>query len=288
MTGLLPVTRDEYHADLIVTGRPSLSASVASILCTSSPAHARAAHPLLNPLHQRVEEDKFDLGNAAHQAILEGVDNVEVIEADSWRTKAAREQRDTARAYGRTAMLYDNYQSMLAMVEAVGRQIGAVDARPPILKDGKAEQTLAWEDRGVLCRARLDWLRDDLTAIDDLKTTSRSASPEAWSRALYSTGADIQAAFYLRGMEVAFGRTDVEWRWVIVETYPPYAVSVVSPGPDVLTLGRKKMEYAMGVWARCLRDDVWPAYPAEVCFAELPAFEEARWLAKEERELVSR
>ena len=169
------------------------------------------------------------------------------------------------------------------MLLAVTRQLGEHHAHPALFSTGDPEQTLIWEEPGgVICRARLDWLRVDRTTIDDLKTTTRSASPDSYARQLFGIGGDIQAAFYIRGVQELYGETP-EFRWCVVETSPPYALSVISPGPDILTVGRKKVEYAINRWRECLTSDDWPGYPQDICYAELPAFEEARWLERETR-----
>lgn len=276
----LTLTATDYHADPCDV--PSLSASIAHLVCTRSPAHAWTAHPRLNPNYVRETKDAFDLGTAAHALFLEGDAGVEVVDAADWRTKEAREARDAARADGKVPLLAKDSARVTEMVAAIHRQLEDHGARPAPFTDGKPEQTLVWQEGDVYCRARLDWLRDDFATIDDLKTTGKSASPEAYSRALFSVGGDIQAAFYLRGLEAVTGKTGAEFRWVVIETTPPYALSVVAPGPDVLTVGRKKVDYAIELWRRCLADDHWPAYPTEVAYAELPAWEEARWLAVEE------
>jgi hypothetical protein len=279
--GILTMSDDAYHAD--PCERPSLSASIAHLLCSRSPAHARAAHPRLNPDLRRVEKEHFDVGTAAHALLLEGRDAVVVVDAPNWRTKAAQDERDAARAAGQVPLLVHVLADLEAMVAAAHEQLAAHRARPPLFSDGKPEQTLVWEEDGVLCRARLDWLRDDFTAVDDLKTTSRSASPELYSRALFGVGGDVQAAFYARGVERLTGIVP-EFRWVVVETAPPYALSVIAPAPDLLTIGRDKVEYAIDAWRRCLERDEWPAYSRLVCYAELPAYEEARWLEKDLQE----
>lgn len=282
-TGIYTMPGDVYHGDPAEV--PSLSSSIAHLLCSSSPAHARAAHPKLNPDHARVDKAIYDTGTVAHSLLLEGrIDTVHVVNADNWRTKAAQESRDEARASGKVPILAKDWPAIQAMCNAAAKQIGNHEAQPPLFTDGEPEQTLVWEEAGgVVCRARLDWLRDDKAAIDDLKTTSRSANPEAYSRALFGVGGDVQAAFYIRGVEKITGCTP-EFRWCVVETTPPYALSVVSPGPDVLTIGHKKVGWAIETWRKCLRDDHWPAYPTEVCYAELPPWEEARWLARELQE----
>lgn len=280
---VLEITADAYHADL-VADRPTLSSSIASILCTSSPAHARAAHPKLNPGFERVEEDKFSVGTVAHALLLQGEEIAQIVDAADWRTNVAKQQRSEAQLAGRIPLLRKHWDEVRRMSEAIHAQLPGLELTPRLLVDGRPELTLVWEDEGVLCRARVDWLHDDHQAVDDLKTTKASANPESWVRTMFTIGADIQAAFYLRGLEVMFGAVDVDWRFLVCETYPPYAISVVSPGADVLVLARKKVRYALELWRRCLDSDQWPGYPTRPAFAELPPWAENQWLERELRD----
>ncbi len=280
---ILALDAAAYHADQ-VGDRPSLSASIASTLCSRSPLHAWTNHPKLNPDFEQYEDDKFSIGTVAHAMLLQGDDVAVQVDADSWRTNAAKEERDAIRAAGRVPLLTKDWERCVQMVKAARAQLAAIPGAWPFTS-GKPEQTLTWEEpNGVLCRARLDWLRDDFTAVDDLKTTSRSANPEGWTRnTLYGIGGDVQAAFYLRGVKAATG-VDAVFRWVIVETAPPFALAVVSPGADVIKLGTEKVEHAIRRWGQCLDTGVFPGYPSQVCHAELPAWEESRWLEHEEVE----
>lgn len=280
---ILAISAEDYHADPAPV--PSLSATIASILCSQSPAHAWVAHPKLNPDYQPVDKPSFDLGRIVHQLLLEGhTDDLVVINAANFRTKAAQEERDAAYAAGKSPILFGDVSRVQAMVDAIGERLSNHQADPPLFTDGKSEQTLMWEEPGgVICRARCDWLRDDLATIDDLKTTGKSAHPDKYRNALYSVGGDVQAAMNIRGLEKITGKTP-EFRWVVVETDPPYALSVIAPGPDVLTIGRKKVDFAIDLWRRCLKTNLWPAYPNRVCYVDLPGWEETAWLEKEERE----
>lgn len=281
--GIHTMPAEQYHAD--PCEQPSLSSSIAKIICSASPLHAWTAHPRLNPNYTPEEAEKFDIGTAAHYLLLEGMPEIVVIEAPDWRTNAAKDARDEARAAGKLPLLEKHWGAVQAMVEAARIQLEGISAAPPIFTDGKPEQMLVWDDGGVTCRARLDWLRDDHSAIDDYKTTSRTANPEAWSRSLFGMGYDIQAAFYLRGLQALTGQ-QADWRWVVQETAPPYALSVVSLNPAALELADAKVIYALNRWRECLAANVWPGYPTEICYAELPGWEEARWLEKEEREFA--
>jgi PDDEXK-like domain of unknown function (DUF3799) len=272
-----------YHADRF-GDQPSLSASIAKLLCDRSPLHAWTAHPRLNPDYEDTHERKFDIGTCAHSLLLEGGEDVEILDFDNYLTKAAKEARDEARAFGRTPVLRREWDEVQRMCDTARRQLARFNVHPPLLTDGKPEQTLVWQDvRGVICRARVDWLRDDLAAIDDLKTTSASANPESWPRRMLDMGGDIQTAFYMRGVRALTGLTP-EWRFIVAETYPPYAVSVVAPGPASLTLAERKVEWAINKWADCLAADRWPSYPTQVCYADSPPWEEQRWMDREERD----
>ena len=270
------IPAEEYHRDLCP--EPSLSAGIAHRLISRSPLHAREAHPRLNPRHQEQEAGHLDFGSAAHSLLLEGMDICEIIEADSWRSKAAQEQRDAARASGLIPLLQKDWERMCALVDAVKAQTARLDVHPRPLTDGKAEQTLIWQEDGVWCRARIDWLHTTGDVIDDLKTTGTTASPYVWARnRLFADGKDLQCAHYLRGLNVLTG-VDATWRFVVVETEPPYALSVVSLAASALEIAERKRQRALELWKRSLDTDDWPGYPREVAYAEAPPWEESRFV----------
>jgi len=281
---LLTIDAATYHADLVDDQRPSLSASLIKVLLGQSPAHARVQHPRLNPDYLRVDEERFDLGTSVHQMFLEGIDAVAICPFDDWRTKAAKEARAEARAAGRIPMLLAQYEECEDMVEALREQCND-HPEGPFFTRGTAERTIVWTDEyDVLCRARLDWLTDDHTAVNDLKSTRASAHPDAWSRTALSIGADLQYAFYLRGCRAVFG-VEPEFTFVVAETYPPYAVQPFSVAPDTLALAEKKISAALKLWAMCLRNNEWPAYSNHTAHITTPPYIEAAWLERELREV---
>jgi hypothetical protein len=285
--GVHTLPAEQYHADTVAE-QPSLSASIAHLLVDQTPWHAWAAHPKLNPHYERVERDIFDLGNVAHQLILEGdAERVEVIDCSDWRTKDAKEQRDDARANGKVPLLRKDWERVDAMVTAVGDQLAERADDPPLFTSGKPEQTLVWEERGVTCRALVDWLRDDFATIDDLKTTGTTANPVVWSKkTLWSIGADVQAAMNLRGLKVVTGK-DATFRLVVVENQPPYALSVVTLSDAALELANAKVDRAIDRWRHCLSTGRWPGYPAGQYVAELPSWAEYDFLEKDAEALTA-
>ena len=276
--GIYTMPADQYHADPCPA--PSLSSSIAHLLCQDSPAHARIAHPRLNPGGSADEAEHFDIGTAAHAILLEGDAAVTVIDAKDWRTNAAKDARDTARAAGKIPLLAKVWGDVQAMVAAARVQLDVHADGRAMFTAGTPEQTLLWCDEGIWCRARVDWLRP--ANIDDYKTTSASANPEVLSRTLFGHGWDIQAAFYLRGLKALTG-AEAMFRFACQETYPPYALSVVTLGPDAMTLAEKKVIYALEHWRDCLRTNRWPGYPTRTAYATLPPWLEAAWLEKELR-----
>jgi hypothetical protein len=288
---MIPITGPDLYqlpmADYLADPcpEPSLSSGVAFQLCSASPEHAWTAHRRLNPVYLQGEDEKFDIGTAAHALLLEGSAAVEVIDAKDWRTAAAREARDAAREAGKIPILTARWSNVEALVRSTQNRIAAHQARPTPFTVGDAEQTLIWREGAIWCRARLDWLHKDHATVDDLKTTSATANPEVWTRTMFGMGYDIQAAFYMRGLRAVFG-TRPAFRFVVVETFPPYGLSVVSLAPDALEMADRKVAYAIERWTTCLATDTWPAYTQEVCWAEAPPWEVGRWAEREYRASV--
>lgn len=269
---------ERYHADDF-GDTPSLSASIAKLLVTASPAHAFAAHPKLNPDYVREEKDRFDLGTCAHSLILEGVERVHIVHAENWTTKAAKSERDQARQAGQVPLLAKDWDRVRAMVAAADRQINGYTLDPRPFTGGKPEVPLTWEMNGVKCRALIDWLHDGGIAVSDYKSTAASAHPLAWPKTALGMSADVQIAMHSAGVEACFGVAPV-WMYVVQETYPPYALSVITPDAAWLAVGRDKLEHALRIWRRCLETGDWPGYPPELARVEYPGWAEVAWLAR--------
>ncbi len=285
--GIYSIDARTYHADDLGVDQPMLSASIASILLRQSPLHAHAAHPKLGGIVQE-ESDVFDLGTAAHGVILEGTtERVVVVEAKDWRTNAAKDAREAARAEGKTPLLSHQVDRVRLMANMVRSNLAQFEEQPAPLSNGKPEQTLVWNDGGVWCKARLDWLHDDLMTIDDLKTGAVSAKPDAWTKTIYGRGGDIQAAFYLRGLMHVWQKLhgdpgiDPVFRWIVAENTYPFATSIVSLTPQGLAHASDQVEQAIQAWRKCLETDTWPGYPTRTCYIDPPAWSLAQFMESE-------
>jgi hypothetical protein len=267
--GLHNLSSDVYHAD--PCRAPSLSSSIANILLMQSPAHAWLAHPRLNPNFQRETDSRFDLGSAAHAMLLERDESrVVIVEADDWRTKAAREARDAAQANGQYAILARQYADVQKMVQAAHSYIQTTEVRG-ILDTGIPEQSLIWNEFGIWCRARPDLISDDQRIVLDYKTTE-SAQPDVFGRQIGRMGYDLQAEFYLWGMNAVIHKAPT-FVFLVQEISPPYACSLISLSNAYRAIGASKLERAIKLWNECLSTNRWPAYPTQICYTEPTAYQ---------------
>jgi hypothetical protein len=282
-TGIQEASHETYHGAGATT-RPALSASIAKILLGRSPLHAWYAHADLNPRWQPEHKASFDLGNAAHVLFLEGdkyAEKVSTIDADNWQLKIAKEHKAASREAGMIPLLLKDWERTVAMVEAVTDQLAARDDDPPLFDAGKPEQAIIWEEDGILCKARLDYLRDDHRAADDLKSVpSRggTANPHDWSRTFWGIGADIEARFHARGVKALTGR-EPKFRFCVAEAFPPYAISVVDLAPSTIALADRKVDRALAIWKDCLERDYWPGYEGTAS-VEVDSWRESDFLAR--------
>ena len=141
--GIYEIPATEYHAD--PCPEPSLSASVARTLMERSPLHAWMKHPKLGGQQEERPASKMSLGTAAHSVILQGSwDSIGFIDADSFRTKAARRERDQIIASGGTPLLEKDRGTIEAMVAAFEPGASGID------RSGfETERTLIWQDKAT-------------------------------------------------------------------------------------------------------------------------------------------
>lgn len=259
--GIYTIPASEYHAD--PCPQPSLSASIAWTMLNRSPLHCWTKSPRLNPDFEPEEKAIFDLGKAAHNMVLRQDywrEEITVIDAPDWRTKAAKEQRDEAREAGRYPLLQEQYERIDQMVRVVEHHSHAKWA----FVDGKPEQTLIWRDgdTGIWLRCRPDFMPNDPRGPwPDYKTT-QDAKPGAWDRRFITDhGGILRAAFYEAGIRACTGVDKVTQFYVVQETAPPHAVVVrVVEDSALMDVGRAMLRKAIAVWAKCLRMNHWPSY----------------------------
>jgi PDDEXK-like domain of unknown function (DUF3799) len=276
--GLWPnIEMDRYIADC--APEPSLTKGVIETILTRTPAHARLEHPRLNPALVDDSTARADIGSAVHAKCLGGKE-IRIIEAEDWRTKAAKEARDEVRATGGIALLRKDAANLDPIADAVFEK--CYRAGMPMEK-AVHEQTAIWKDGEVWCRARPDslWLEDKICG--DIKTT-KNADPHDWIKStLFGSANYIQPSHYLRGIQKIRAEEGWRFRFIVPEIEPPFQVSIIGVDPAVLDLGDQICAKARSLWAQCLRDSKWPGYSDEIAVAELPTYIEFEWEARRAR-----
>lgn len=266
----LDVLMADYTAD--PCPEPSLSASVIRTLIDRSPATAKRFHPRFGA--QSSVSREADLGSAAHALLLEGRDQIHVVtEFEDYRKKAAREERDTARAAGKIPIFEREFAAVESMAEIAA---SALASRAP---DGRSEVTLLWRESGVWARARPDWLADKVV---DLKTT-KNAEPDAWiRRTLFPSGYDLSVAWYLRGLE-ALGEPREEYLFLVQEVFEPFDYSWITIDEESIERANRAIDCAVKMWSYCLESDRWPGYDKRVHMAQIPPYRAERYEELETR-----
>ncbi len=262
--GIYNLTAEQYHADPCPTA--SLSSSIAKVLTTQSPLHAWYQHPRLNPNFQPDYESRFEIGTAMHAILLERrSDAIVVIDAPDWRTKAAKEARDAARANGQTPVLASQFAKM-ARMDTSARAFMDTTELAGMLNTGIAEQTVLWKEQDNWCRCRPDLMSADKHIILDYKTTE-SAEPETFIRQIGRMSYDLQAEWYVRGVASAYGKEPV-FVFLAQEISEPYACSLIALANTYRTVGQSKVTRALTIWASCTSSNEWPAYSTNIAYAE--------------------
>lgn len=263
------------------TPEPSITQSIAKILINESPAHAHYAHPRLGP--DRAEEaptKEQTIGDVVHKMLLGRGRQVVEAEFSDYKTVCARKFRDDALLAGRIPILSKHLNQAHEIVAAAAAHLHKMQWMQNA--ERQTEVVAVSREEGIWLRTLIDWLEPDRRTIYDVKTLSTSVSPINIARTVINSGWDVQAAFQQRVLDAVdpsnAGRR--QFRFVAIEQYPPYAVCCVVLPESVMTIGRKKVDFALRIWADCIERNRWDAYPG-IYFAELPAWAESGWLARE-------
>jgi hypothetical protein len=274
--GIYQLTMPEYLA------LNALSSGVVNTLLTESPHHARFAQ-----LNERTASVEADLGTFAHAMLLEGgTDALCVIDANDWRTKAAQEQRDAARATGKLPILARKVAEVEAMVKAAREYVEQSEIAG-IFDDGKPEQTLIWTEivqgtqAQVICKARPDWLSERY--VLHYKTTQASVNPRQFARIASGSGYDTALMFYLRGLCAVLPDNECQHFILAQEQNSPWACKLFDLTAARADVAEAKIERAIGVWARCLANNSFPAYDGSVFSLDLSPWE----LAQAEEDMLT-
>lgn len=244
------MTNAEYHAFGAVTK------SVLDMVHKSPAYYQWCKH---NP---RQQTDSMLLGSVTHKLVLEPdtfAGEFVIEPACDKRTKAGKEVYKAfadSLGDGLTAVTPDVYETAKAMADAV--RAHPIAAR--LLIDGKAEESYFWEQDGIKCSCRPDWLRNDGLVVD-LKTT-KDASPDGFQKSAYNFRYYVQAWWYIHGLRL-LGIDATEFIFIAVESTAPYTVAVYSADSMFYRLGEIEAAQDFEKYKECLDSGIWYGYEKE-------------------------
>ena len=126
--------------------------------------------------------------------------------------------------------------------------------------------------RTVLCRCRPDLLIPPQSVgngggiVVDLKTT-RDASPAGFKKSVRMFRYDVQAAWYLDGVNKGFAKGEemfTTFIFIAVEKEPPYGVAVYQLDEDDVQKGRDKAAHDMSTYANAITTGIYDAYSPQI------------------------
>lgn len=265
MKNPVTMTNAEYHA------APAISKSDLDLI-NRSPAYYKFVKE-----NSKEQTAAMLLGSVFHKLVLEPESfaaEYAVCPAADRRTKVGRE---TYQAFadslhdGVEAITDDIYKTAQAMAESVKKH--PIAAR--LLHGGQAETSYFWEENGVRCKCRPDYLRTDIKCIIDLKTT-QNASPDSFIKSAYDYRYHVQSAWYLRGLKAC--GIDVEnFIFIAVEKDAPYAVCAYAADDLMFQLGEQEAMENLKVYAECQNTGIWYGYEKE---PEIHSLSLPDWVAR--------
>lgn len=256
------IPEDEYHRDPVVGG--SLSVTSSKLLLPPSCPALFDYHRQ----HPKPSTRSMDLGTVVHGMVLGRGQQVAVVQADSWRTKAAQNERDEAEELGMVPMLAKDYDEATRIADAVKQHPVAGG----LFAEGDPEISGFWQDpaTGIWLRMRMDWMTHfEVPTIVDFKTTA-DVSPDHFARSVADFGYHRQDPHYRDGLaaDLDTDPDEIDFVFVAVDTAPPHLVMVYRLDDQAIQLGREQNKIAREIYRDCTQSGIWPTWDEGI--ADLP------------------
>ncbi len=163
----------------------------------------------------------------------------------------------------------------MELCQGVMASVQAHEKAAKAFSKGIAERSIYWKDpaTGILCRGRMDYYREDLGIVFDLKSCM-DARYSKFQRDILNYHYHQKAAWYLAGCR-AVGLPANGFAWLAIEKEPPYAIGLYMASDDMLAMGHSDMRGLLDQFADCQQSGIWPGYSDEFCTMELPEWARA-------------
>jgi hypothetical protein len=253
--GVYEMPEEVYHADPVPGGSLSASGAKKLLACPAKFAYER---------EQPRPSAAMEFGTAVHTLVLGKGSRIAVVDAENWKTNAAKAAAKEARSEGKIPLLSGDHLKAKAVADAVLAHPVAGKLFNP--EFGDAERSIFWVDEltGVWLRSRLDWLPHPAAhgrrlVVGDFKSAA-SASKAAISKAVANYGYHIQNAFYSEAVRAMGLDEDPGFVFVFAEKEPPYPITLAQLDDDALMAGHAAMRRAIERYRDCTASGIWPAY----------------------------
>lgn len=245
-----------------------------------SAAHLK--HAIDNPDSPDTPETR--IGHAMHCLVWQPGEYADrYFECDdiSFATKEGKAHKADAEASKKIVLRYDEHTEARKLAAAV-----LADKSTALLIQAcdKREVAIVWDDpeTGIRRKALIDGLHTDtaMAYLVDLKST-RSAKPDAFSRAIFDYGYHIQMESYKSGVLHGYGLA-APAMLMAVEKEEPRLVCVFELDADAAEIGAREERRLLNMLKRCRDTGEWPGYGTDVQRIGLPA-----WAVRQHEEALA-
>lgn len=181
---------------------------------------------------------EMNFGSAVHDACLlpEVFENEYIVQPKFGLKKAEKEAKKIwlQENQGKNFLEQEDFDNVLFIRDKLWK----IPLARGLLSGGRPELSLFWvNDEGEVCKARLDYLRDDGIVID-LKTTSNPLRA-AFARSIAYFNYDRQAAWYLEGVNRIFGGQNENFIFIAIGNKKPFNIRFYPLGKRSIETGKK-------------------------------------------------
>lgn len=243
-------TDDEYHSG------EGVSKSGLWTLFTKTPFHYKFG--------VRESKPQFDVGKAAHIAILEPerLDTSVTKGPADRRGNKWKEAQDFAEFHKTILLTEGDFEQVMLI-----RDLAATSPILDTMRDGGAiVETSAYhvdEETGVLVKTRPDMYNPKHKLIADIKNMA-DGSAGAFSRDIAKFGYHLQDTMYSEVWEKGSGYEVEGFVFVVFEKSEPPMLAYYEMDADAAKEGHAIYRAALAKYAECEKSGVWPGYPDEV------------------------
>ena len=215
----------------------------------------------------------METGTLIHAVILEPEKPLDALVAVSpytdFRTKEAREWRDTQRAEGKIIATDSEVDAAESCAEVFREEYAQ---QFQVCSKTQTEVAVFGKIGATEVKGMIDLVPDGLDCLLDLKTTAAIESLESLQRTIVNRGYHWQAALYLDLWNAASGENRTRFVFCFIETEHPFETAWVELSENLIDIGRAGYMNAIAKWQQCVATDTWPKAVEGIAMIETPKY----------------